>query len=619
VPYEEEVKKNIARLGIVLSDSELKHYLKEIQRSHTDFPYTDELAVCVGLLTEWEKATRRTVVYVLRPTVETTFPTVVAFGVMSSDWAGMADSCIGVLHERGWNIYFAKSFVLKHRRKELGVVVIAVQIKSSDELERLIKEQAKLVQNLEKASIGSRAKMFLMARETKKLETYSRVIELIERTRPKSEHEALIGKDGEAVKFFASRSEAYIDERRVVDLADQIIYNEQSLRRVRETGGKPQIRVKSIQTAGGKLTGITVVAFDRDISLNDCLSAIGRAVPGFVRKYNKEFTTGDGITPHRIEIADENGNAYSAEANKRIRRALVKMADTKRLERDRWIDSIGGSEQYARAIIPFLVREHATSSIPQVYIAVGRTSEYFVDFKIIIVVSSDRAVNESIAVQCAEEIESVSGLSILAAKPPKKFGSEEVDIIDVRSELDEFRNQEHIYGVIRKIIMSIVGDFRDFDEGMRRMDVQKLEEVTRTLEDVEPGLVRDLYYRLEDFHRASASIEELVDHIRLGVQALRKQASGEGNVVVEGKEVCITDVSGERCVLSTVIVAAYPSSARTFREFMDLLKNYEVTFSKMDRDGTALLMVRVTQQGKTLSEQTLETLLSEMRGVSHED
>ena len=73
------------------------------------------------------------------------------------------------------------------------------------------------------------------------------------------------------------------------------------------------------------------------ISLSLILDALRMAFPEFQRKFNKEFTTGDGITTYRLEVCDAQGNAAEPEVVERIRRTLGQAAASKKVERARFV------------------------------------------------------------------------------------------------------------------------------------------------------------------------------------------------------------------------------------------------------------------------------------------
>jgi hypothetical protein len=604
--------RNLRKEKINVSPGRLAQYLREFREAQRTFPVSQEQAIFVGLMEKWRKAhDEKTVVFLSHIEEVKSFPATVSFGVLSYDWPGLSDSCIGVLHQKGWNVAFAKGMVVEHRGQHLGVVIMAVEVQSSEELRRLSEEKESLAEALSKASIGSLAKAYLIARESRRLETYSRVIEAIEKQCPPEDLEGLLGMKGEAVMFFTSRPEEYIHERKVKDLVEQILANYHFLAKVRETGGRAQVWIKNLKTVREHLTGITVAGYDREISLNDCLEAIGHAVPGFKRKFNKEFTTDDGITVYRLEISDSRDRPFSREQTRHIRKALLQMATSKKFQRAKWTEATGGFEHYARAIIPFLLREFRTTKIPQVYLSVSQVTDFFLEFKIIIILSGDRITQEKKIFQCVEALEAVSGLSVLSTKPARITGAEGVNIIDLRADLDAFADRQVIYETIKSNLGQVIGQFRDFDEGIRILETKKLAQVREHFKRTREQLVREFYYRLEDFYRVSAPVEELVQQIRMGVRCLSRLARSEAPFVIEGKNVNLGTETRQR--MSTLMCVAFDPKSPVFTGCLGILSAYEVNMSKVEREDATMLLIQLAKDGAALDDSELRRLLRELR------
>jgi hypothetical protein len=606
------LRESLREEGIRVSPQRLSRYLKELGGTRRIFPLSRERAMFVGLMEKWRRMKDgKTVVRISQMGKKEKFPTTVSFGVLGSDWPGLSESCIGVLHQKGYNIAFAKGMVVEHGGQQLGVVIMAVEVTSQQELDRLAADKEYLAETLSKASIGSLAKAYLIAREGRRLETYSRVIEAIEKQCPQEELEDLLGRRGEAVMFFASRPEEYVYERKVEDLVDQIIVNSRFLKKVRETGGRPQVWIKNIKTRREHLTGVTVAGYDRELSLNDCLEAIEHAVPDFKRKFNKEFTTPDGITVYRLEICNGKGQPYSRNEIRHIRKALLQMATSKKFQRARWTDSPGGFEHYIRAIIPLLLREYRTSGIPQVYLSIAKATDFYLEFKIIIILSGSRAEQEKQIFSLVDALESVPGMSVLSSKPPRMMGSEGFNVIDLQVDLDRFRDRRSVYQAIKGQLSGKIGQFRDFDEGMRILETQKLAQVRGHFKSRSEGLVREFYYGLEDFYRVSATAEELVELIRMGMKVQRNLAGSGKSFIVESKNVSVGPAHDTRPI--TLIGIASDPRTPSFKGCLGPLSDYEVTVSRVQREEVTVLLLRVAKNGHALDGKSLNRLHRELR------
>jgi len=155
--------------------------------------------------------------------------------------------------------------------------------------------------------------------------------------------------------------------------------------------------------------------------------------------------------------------------------------------------------------------------------------------------------------------------------------------------------------------------------------MKKLQEVRDHLRNIEENLVRGLYYSLEDFYRMSAPVQDLVEHIRLGIEALEALESDSQDVrkgkrtAVVGKSKPKTIISGrnlkmrlspERQVSTASLIAiAHSKKRKTIHHWMDIFKGFDVTMSRLERGDQTLLLFRILENGSPLSENHLKSLL----------
>ena len=155
----------------------------------------------------------------------------------------------------------------------------------------------------------------------------------------------------------------------------------------------------------------------------------------------------------------------------------------------------------------------------------------------------------------------------------------------------------------------MIGEFRDFDEGMRRMDTKKLEEVKSILRwRLDESLLRQFYYSLEDFYRIAAPVQEIIQLIRLGNKVLRKLTKEPDKVCVEAKN--IGPDHGPPKV--TLMAVAYLARKRLFRDCLETIKDYEVTMNRVDLERETVLVCRLTRDGKPVSSARLKALISKV-------
>ena len=600
--------------GVSISREKIRDYLIEITSSEAFLHPAAELAITAALVDAYmnEEGPERSKTSTFMENLQRveTFPHVLFLGVMTLDWPGLADCAAGVVHEKGWNIAFLKGVTLRYQGRDLGVILVGIKVEDAMARDALAAEQETFIRDLRQVSCGGKAKSFLLTRNVRKLEVYSQVIECIERIYEGDSLERIVGEDGETVKFFASRSNAYVLERTVGDLARMVITNFKFVKRVRTSGGLVQIDVANLVTTRERLTGVTVAGFERDISLQLILDSLRKAFPGFVRKFNKEFTTGDGITLYRLEVCDGKGNPADEATLTRIRQTLHLAATRKKVEKANWIESIGGFEHYARAIIPLLVKDFEISGQPQVFIAAGQSNEVMQEFKLIMVLPP--ATDEDPLSRFFDAIEGVEGLGILSTHPPKLMGEKRVEMLDVSADLGIFSERAQIYALLKQRIGEIVGEFRDFDEGMRRADRQNLQQVQERLPEVDGDLIREFYYHLDDFYRVGAPVDELADLIGLAVTTMEASAAGSGKLEVTSTEAAIDVGNGEKLPTASLMAAAFSADRQCLRPILTKLSGLDCTMSKIAHEGTTVLTFRITKDRRPIPADQLSELTREV-------
>jgi hypothetical protein len=152
---------------------------KHIREARSVFPEKEKLRIISELLMRWQRSRKPTLFYFpdLRRNAE--LPFIAPLCILSSDWPGLSNSCIGVLHEKGWNLTYIEALVLEYENRELGVILLAITIRNKEELSKFSSEKRALLKDLEVVATGSKAKSSLLVGETKRLQIYGHVVERI--------------------------------------------------------------------------------------------------------------------------------------------------------------------------------------------------------------------------------------------------------------------------------------------------------------------------------------------------------------------------------------------------------------------------------------------------------
>ena len=612
-----EIQQALKKYELDIPSQTIQQFLEDIQDAQKHFPLSEQRALIIKLISEWDSKKEKIITITSEACHFENGTSVTTFGVLSADWPGLSDTCLGIIHEMGWNIYFVKGISLNRANENLGIILIGVMTQNKTKFKELFKQSQTILEKIHRAAIGTSGKAFLLSEEIRKLEYYSQVIAYIEEIYQGNDLEQIIGLNGEAVKYFAARSRDYIENRQVEDIARQIIRNYTFMKNVNKSGNTIKLEIINFKTmTEGIFTGVTVAGPAHLLHLEDCLKTIELTIPHFLLKHNREFTTEDGISLFRIEFVDSANHPLVELEQNRLKKAFSTMILNKRRDRAQWIESIGGFEQYARAIIPLLVREAHSTDKTQVYLSVGHSTDLFIDFKVIIVVPISRETIKNFVTKTVNHLEAEPGFHILRVKPAKTFGNTKVFIIDLRVSLLEVEDTETIYRNIKEKVNKALGSFRDFDEGMRTINTTKLKSVRRRLKGINKSLIRELYYSIEDFYRLSASDHEIIAHIRIAINMLKTMDTKDKTLHILSRQIVTSLNNGTQLPTSSLICISYPHQLSLLQNILETFEPYEVTLSRLEKSGRDILICRITMDNKALSDAERKMLVERIKKLA---
>jgi hypothetical protein len=130
---------------------------KFIRKARSAFPEKKKLLIISELAAKWKRSSKQTLFYLPNLKRNAELPSIVPLCILSSDWPGLSNSCIGVIHEKGWNLTYIEAFVLTFEEYELGVLLLAITIRSEEERRKFSKERERLLGDLEVVATGSKA------------------------------------------------------------------------------------------------------------------------------------------------------------------------------------------------------------------------------------------------------------------------------------------------------------------------------------------------------------------------------------------------------------------------------------------------------------------------------
>ncbi len=539
----------------------------------------------------------------------------VLVGVAASDWPGLATVVLSELQHSGWNLDTLEGFTTELAGRRTGVVLAGITDPDNARREMFTRDAHRMEDLLRRLALGRAGTMSLLSRAAERFERFEEVRRHLEKAYGNEPvPPGILGEGGELVLFISSRSDEYLAERKPEDLAWIVKTNFNLVNRVRTSGGRAHFRLKNLRTTREHLTGINIAGYERDISFQNCVTALTHAWSGATIRHQRRYTTRDGIISIRIEMTGPAGLSAKKEEQAVIRRSLNRLLVAHELDKLNRIHRYGGAEHYARALIPLLLRECESTELSQAYIAMVSSTTFTASLKLILVTGSfDAESHDRKIIDLIGRINSNSGLTVVSFRSPSSFKKHMwVDILDISANREAYEEMEESYLDIKRSIEGSFGRFRDFDRGMRLNDVRQLKEIREQLSGLPDNMITDFYYRIEEFLRASISTDELAMHIRLAYESINRfMEEGRTQLPPEVRRVG----GGERGVATLVCIVA-DSDSVSFQYLLETVREYTVNASIIEWAGANAYLLRIQEQGKGLAPQELERVLARLDRLS---
>ncbi|MBN1150081.1 hypothetical protein JXA84_02540 [candidate division WOR-3 bacterium] len=569
---------------------------KIISKSEDEFPTRVMWDLVSETLYSWDKASTATFV-VSKDVFEEEKKIGVVFCVASSDWAGMSEACVGVIHSRKFNITRLAAFVVDipddDKTENVGLILMYIKPEDGELRKALFEEKDSITRTLNFASWGMTGTTALVASESGKVEMMARVVQYLEEKLKDREEvkKKITAPEGEIAKFFASRSTEYLRERTTKQIGDQILINFQLVNRVRETE-QGALSVENLTTNREELTCITAAAFQQNLTLDDILLRIDQSVQKAQRKFDKTFITKDGIKVIRLEISSSDGNFYVGDDLERLKKnmmkALSKLPSSNYMNFKNYL--AGGQEHYSRAIIPLLVKEFGNSKTSQIYVSMVFSNEFSVHFKIVMV-DSKSCITKEFEIKFIEDIEKIPGFFVTNFIPAKNYGDICVFMFDLQCDLDVFVSEEEAYKRLKEYFSETFESYRDFTEGMQNVFVSKLMEVKNYLVGYDQNLVYEIYFSIEGFHRFETPVEILAQEIKAGIDALNlaKESIQKRASVIEE-----IDREGKSKSDNVIVSMATKEKELLMKCAGIILRKYEVNLCKLNHEPYYVVIMNIS-------------------------
>ncbi len=544
------------------------------------------------------------------------------FGVLAPDWAGLADACLGTVHEAGLNIAYTHGFILRRNREKLGVVLMEVELSPHLTQKALDIARAKIQERLGIIAAEDAAKRTLQRQEARKLYAFTTVTDLLRGKLPPDDLKDIMGDSGEALKFFMSRHESYINQRTLESVADQILSNYVMKKKIRAGQSLLEIALQQVHYNSKTLTGVTVITQEPSITFERLMRLINDLVPQNHRYDDYAYFTADKLSVFHVELTDRKDRPIGREL-------LVKLEDGVR-EIPAQKETLGptpGVELIRRKIVPLMIDEEKDIRIPQGYIHPHAPDH----FKVIIVASGG---DQGFGLEVVGALTSVPGFS--AAMPDKpnimthiQNGNEylqEISIIDIWIDRRilfgvkrENWNDEEIYNRIEQAIKTIPGfgpKLRVFDRTSRALRQMRLKAVSELAEklDIPGDQIKALFYSIGDRCLLNPEVtnDSIFDQIKLEYQAHNQLLSGRAISLVF-REMKLT----ENDPSFTALAVAVRYSQDRLKGIFEAAKKFQVnTVCRTDFEDITLLLFNLTSGSAPLKPAEVKALTSVLEGLA---
>jgi len=599
----DDVKLILKNKKLHISQEEIFDNLARLDHSQQIFPQLQQKALLVQLLHTYKNSKKKVVIQLEELGVKK-FPLSVIMGVLAEDWSGMANSILGIIHQKHGNVLFVKGFTLDYETHKLGIVLLSFLIKDANDYKRYLAEKNNLLTIIKEASLGSLSKTLLLKDETIRFDVYSKTIKTIKKMYREPDIEEIIGENGETLKFISSRSREYLQERKPTDLAMLIIDNFKFQKQVRLGKADKKIRIKNFETLDEKLTGITFVCWEENFSVESFLKTLDFIVPGHIIKHHKSFVSKEKILVYRIEIVDNHDQPLNPDAIKSIEISLEKLISTAVNEVFSQIKSVGGYEHYARAIIPFLMEELKITGVSQVFMSVEKKTEFIMQLKLIIVSLPSKTANLNKLIGL---LENQQGIEILSVIPPRRYQKQiEVNIMNLKIHLAEFISIAAIFQTIKNILKSLYKQVRDFDEGLRDSDMRSLVDLTRQLKTVNPLLIKEIYFNFDEIYRIETAAAIMAEIMKLACETIKAAKKVDmDRVVVNYKNI---KHPHKETWLKTIFIISYVRDKKLLSKFINNLKEIEVYFTRIEWEQRLYLILIFKKNNRALLADEIENI-----------
>jgi len=597
------VYKILKEKHLKISIHEIRDQFNKIEHSQQVFPLSQQRTLLIQLLNNYEKTKKKEVI-ILDKLKGNDYPITVILGALAEDWPGMSNAVLGIIHHDARNVLYIKGFTIEFRNRLLGVVILSFQINTLQEYNQFLEEEKELISKIKVAARGSADKVLLLKDESIKFEIYSKVISYLPRIYHADDIGYIIGENWEALKFVSSRSREYLEERKIADLAKLIIDNHCFQKQVSHNQAAARIKISNFKTRYEELTGITFVCKKERFSIEDFLETLKFIVPDHHIKHQKSFISKDDLLVYRIEIVDKNNNQISPGLIKSIRKSFEKLIVPAYGECFSQIKSVGGFEHYARAIIPFLMEELRRTELTQVFINADSKTDFSIQIKLIIV---SHKTKKNTLPTLISSLGKLPGIQIRSVIPSKLYGKKiELNILKLYIRLAEFTSINQVYDVIKGVLRKLYGKIRDFDEGLREIEIKILNQLLDKLSDVNSSLIKEIFFNLDELYRVENSAQLLEKVIRLCDRAIKESDTDINRLIIKCENL--------KELRRSLLVVSFLQPKKIISKLIKELKGVDICFTRITWNQRTYIIMILSQKGEAMKTKFLRDIARRIEG-----
>lgn len=585
---------------IKISGKKVKKHVARLNDSEELVPPLHQMAILVHLLENYETTKKKEVIF-LEEIDHAHFPATFVLGVLAEDWPGMSNSILGIVHHRRRNVLLMKGFSLDFKGRALGVIMLAFNVRDREEYESFLQERKAIITEIKDAARGSTGKYRLLDDEAIKADIYNKILRRIHDLHHNPELVKVIEESGEVLKFVSSRSREYLEERDLKDLAKLVLDNYIFQNMIRGGKTKEVVKIRNFSTKTEELTGLTFVCKESLFSIEDFLKTLEYIVPGHIIRHHKSYVTRDGILVYRIEIVDRHARPLENGLIKSIETSMDKLITISCSKQFSKLKAVGGFEHYARAIIPFLTEELKRTKMAQVFINADDKTEFLIIIKLVIVSYKSGKTH---VLNLISRLSQVPGIEIVSTIPPKIHSKRvAINILKLKVNLAEFQSIKEIYSSIKSIVKKIYGDIRDFDEGFREIYIKILNQLLDQLKNVDAGLVREIFFSIDELYKIEISPNLLLELIRQCSEAVEDSRGVPAETVLfKYKHIYASN--------RTVVVLSYVNNKRLLSRLVQTLKTVNWYFTKIEWEQRSYLIMILSKNNCVVEDDIIEQLIT---------